>query len=77
MRLSLTSCFFFFFFQVIQTVPGEVIKNGDIKSVQGEGMPTYRNPFEKGRLIVQFLVNFPASLEPAVAEKLEKILPAK
>ncbi len=54
-----------------------MIKNGDIKSVQGEGMPTYRNPFEKGRLIVQFLVNFPASLEPAVAEKLEKILPAK
>ena len=32
---------------------GEVIKTGDLKSVQGEGMPQYRNPFEKGRLIIQ------------------------
>lgn len=62
---------------VIQTVPGEVVKNGDIKCVYSEGMPTYRNPFEKGRLIIQFTVQFPERLEPAVAEKLEKILPAK
>ena len=27
---------------VIQTVPGEVVKNGEIKCVLGEGMPTYR-----------------------------------
>jgi DnaJ family protein A protein 1 len=53
------------------------VKNGDIKCVYSEGMPTYRNPFEKGRLIIQFTVQFPERLEPAVAEKLEKILPAK
>ena len=62
---------------VMQTVPGEVIKNNCIKCVFGEGMPTYRNPFEKGKLIVQFAVNFPESIEPAVAEKLERILPPK
>merc|ERR1712004_464092 len=33
---------------VIQTIPGECIKTGDLKCVFGEGMPTYRNPFEKG-----------------------------
>ena len=33
--------------------PGEVIKSGDLKMVRGEGMPQYRNPFEKGRLIIQ------------------------
>merc|ERR1712211_56571 len=33
---------------VIQTVRGEVIKTGDLKMVSGEGMPQYRNPFEKG-----------------------------
>ena len=32
---------------------GEVIKSGDLKMVSGEGMPQYRNPFEKGRLIIQ------------------------
>merc|ERR1719430_1273339 len=60
---------------VIQTVRGEVIKSGDLKMVRGEGMPQYRNPFEKGRLIIQFNVVFPPSLEPAVAEELAKILP--
>merc|ERR1719367_557204 len=54
---------------VIQTVPGEVVKNGEIKCVLGEGMPTYRNPFEKGKLIIQFAVQFPERLEPAMAEK--------
>ena len=63
--------------QVIQTVPGEVMKNGAIKCVMGEGMPTYRNPFEKGKLIIQFAVDFPESIPPAVAGKLEKILPPK
>lgn len=62
---------------VIQTVPGEVIKNGDLKCVIGEGMPTYRNPFEKGRLIVQFIVDFPDSIDPKIAAELEKILPPK
>jgi len=60
---------------VIQTVRGEVIKTGDVKQVQGEGMPYYRNPFEKGRLLIQFNVVFPANLEPSMAEALSKILP--
>jgi len=60
---------------VIQTVRGEVIKTGDLKMVRGEGMPQYRNPFEKGRLIIQFNVVFPPALEPSVAEKLASILP--
>merc|ERR1719367_2554161 len=62
---------------VIQTVPGEVVKNGEIKCVLGEGMPTYRNTFEKGKLIIQFAVQFPERLEPALAESLAKILPPK
>merc|ERR1719392_346054 len=60
---------------VIQTVRGEVIKTGDVKQVQGEGMPHYRNPFEKGRLLIQFHVVFPPNLDPAMAEALSKILP--
>ena len=38
---------------------GEVIKHGEYKSVLGEGMPMYRNPFEKGKLIISFKITFP------------------
>ncbi|KAG8596461.1 hypothetical protein GDO81_001917 [Engystomops pustulosus] len=38
---------------------GEVIRHGHLKSVQNEGMPLQRDPFEKGLLIIQFLVIFP------------------
>merc|ERR1719210_1599946 len=50
-------------------------ETGDVKQVQGEGMPYYRNPFEKGRLLIQFNVVFPPNLEPSMAEALAKILP--
>ena len=33
-----------------------MIKTGDLKMVRGEGMPQYRNPFEKGRLIIQVCI---------------------
>jgi len=61
---------------VIQTVRGEVIKTGDLKQIQGEGMPQYRNPFEKGRMILQFNVVFPPNLDPKIADALAKVLPA-
>ncbi len=38
---------------------GEVIKQSDLKVIPGEGMPQYKNPFEKGNLIIQFVVHFP------------------
>lgn len=40
---------------------GEVIKHGDVKCVPNEGMPIYRDPYDKGQLIIQFdvsLLNF-------------------
>ncbi len=46
---------------VIRSTVGEVIKPGDIKCVEREGMPHYRSPFEKGRLNIKFNVEFPAS----------------
>merc|ERR1712179_900871 len=48
---------------VITSYPGEVLKHGDIKSVMNEGMPMYKNPFEKGRLVISFKINFPANGE--------------
>ncbi|KAF0299797.1 DnaJ subfamily A member 1 [Amphibalanus amphitrite] len=62
---------------LLTCIPGEVIKHGVIKCILNEGMPHYRNPFEKGRLIVQFLVNFPERLDPANVAQLEKAAAAQ
>jgi len=62
---------------VVSCIPGEVIKHGVIKCVLNEGMPHYKQPFEKGRLIVQFLVKFPEQLNAATAGQLEALLPAR
>ncbi|MBN3310213.1 dnaJ homolog subfamily A member 1 [Amia ocellicauda] len=44
---------------IVTSHPGELIKPGDRKSIMNEGMPFHRRPFEKGRLIILFTVNFP------------------
>jgi DnaJ family protein A protein 1 len=62
---------------VITSFPGEIIKHEQIKCVLGEGMPQHKNPFEKGRLIIQFNVMFPESLPVEVLPALESALPAR
>lgn len=62
---------------VITCIPGEVIKHGDVKCVLNEGMPEYKNPFEKGRLIIQFFVTFPTELSTDAIAALEKCLPPR
>ncbi|KAI4465051.1 dnaj-like-2 isoform a-related [Holotrichia oblita] len=44
---------------LIRNPPGQVIKPGDVKAVVGEGMPYYKNPFERGNLYVTFEIRFP------------------
>lgn len=64
---------------LVRHLPGEVIKPGDLKGIQGEGMPQYKNPFEKGNLYIKFDVVFPennfASEEQLL--KLESVLPPR
>jgi DnaJ family protein A protein 1 len=64
---------------VISTIPGEVIKHGEVKCILNEGMPTHRNPFEKGRLIITFQVKFPSDnwLPKPKLTLLEKVLPPR
>lgn len=62
---------------IITMIPGEVVKHGEVKCILNEGMPQYRNPFEKGRLIVQFLVIFPTEISPELVVQLENCLPAR
>ncbi|CAH1978041.1 unnamed protein product [Acanthoscelides obtectus] len=44
---------------VVKHPPGDVIKPGDVKAVIGEGMPIYKNPFEKGNMYISFNIKFP------------------
>lgn len=65
---------------IIVTHPaGEVIKPGDVKVIVGEGMPHYKNPFEKGDLFVTFEVKFPERCFTTESnlKALETLLPAK
>lgn len=64
---------------IISSQPGEVIKHGDVKCVQNEGMPIYRDPYEKGQLIIQFQVEFPEKdwLPEHLMFQLERLLPPR
>ncbi|XP_010789173.1 dnaJ homolog subfamily A member 2-like [Notothenia coriiceps] len=44
---------------VVKYPAGKVIEPAAVRVVRGEGMPQYRNPFEKGDLYVKFDVQFP------------------
>ncbi|GFY62448.1 dnaJ homolog subfamily A member 1 [Trichonephila inaurata madagascariensis] len=62
---------------VITCLPGEVIHNQSLKCILNEGMPQYKNPFEKGKLIIQFVVNFPDQLSETAITQIEAILPPR
>lgn len=62
---------------LITSLPGQVIKHNDLKFIPDEGMPMYKDPFTKGRLIVQFNVVFPTTIDVSVLPQLEKCLPPR
>jgi len=55
------------------------MKHNVMKCILSEGMPTHKNPFEKGKLIITFQVQFPPDkwLPAAKISQLEKLLPAR
>ena len=59
--------------------PGQVITHGELKSIVNEGMPQYKNPFEKGHLFIKFNVKFPENnfASPEQLLQLEKLLPPR
>ena len=64
---------------VISTNEGDVVKPGSFKAVFDEGMPTYQQPFNKGKLFIHFNVKFPepGDLSDDDMKALEKIFPAR
>jgi DnaJ family protein A protein 2 len=62
---------------IVSSQPGDILKPGDIKYIEDEGMPLHKRPFEKGRLIIQFSIIFPKpeELTPDKVKKLKELLP--
>jgi len=63
---------------VVKTAPGELIRPGDVKTIEDEGMPMHKNPFVKGKLFIAFEVEFPKNgvINEAASAMLIKALPA-
>ncbi|KAF4095249.1 dnaJ homolog subfamily A member 4 [Onychostoma macrolepis] len=64
---------------LINSPPGQVIKPNDLKCIHKEGMPVYRDPYEKGLLIIQFEIEFPDKhwLPEHMLPDLEQLLPVR
>ncbi|CAM6014673.1 unnamed protein product [Sphagnum balticum] len=64
---------------LIKSNPGDIIKPGQCKAVNDEGMPRYQQPLIKGRLYLQFSVDFPetGSISPEQCKAIEAILPPR
>lgn len=63
---------------LIQSSQGEVVKPGDMKTVEDMGMPIMQTPYKHGNLFIYFEVEFPltVNLTPAQDTGLKEILPA-
>lgn len=61
----------------VKNPPGTVMKNDDLKCIVGEGMPVYKSPFDKGNMFIEFTVEFPERMDPALLAHLEKCLPPR
>jgi len=61
---------------IIATAPGEVIKNGELKTVKGLGMPFYKDAMSYGNLYIEFQVQFPkkGTIKGPEIEKIAKVL---
>lgn len=46
-----------------------------MKALNGEGMPTFRNPFQHGSLFLKLTIQFPDSLDPAAQASIRALLP--
>ncbi|XP_011302182.1 dnaJ homolog subfamily A member 1 [Fopius arisanus] len=62
---------------LITSLPGSVVKHGDLKCIKNEGMPIYRDPFTRGKLTIHFTLEYPKTIDSAIVTKLEQILPPR
>jgi len=64
---------------LVKTEKGEIIEPGEVRVVSNEGMPIYKQPFQKGNLYIKFNIEFPKPgyLKEEKIAQLEKVLPPR
>ncbi|GAB2218919.1 hypothetical protein Droror1_Dr00002152 [Drosera rotundifolia] len=62
---------------IIKSQPGEVVKPDQFKAINDEGMPMHQRPFMKGKLYIQFSIEFPESLSLEQSKAVEAVLPPR
>lgn len=62
---------------IVNSQEGDVLKPNEYKVISEEGMPVYKKPSEKGRLIIVFDIKFPTPVDITedTRKKLREILP--
>jgi len=61
---------------LIDILPGSPVKEGEIRVISGQGMPSYRH-HEPGDLYIKFHIKFPEQVDAATITKLEAALPPR
>lgn len=56
---------------------GSVITPGMLKSVVGEGMPTWRSPMDRGYMFIKFTILFPKFISGVQGSDLQRVLGAR
>jgi DnaJ-class molecular chaperone len=54
---------------------GSIVRYGEVRTFEGEGMPIHGTPSEYGNLHVEFIVDFPRRLNENQIDLLKKLLP--
>jgi len=62
---------------LIKTGEGDIIKPGEVRTIDREGMPQHKQPFNKGHLFIKFTIQFPDALNKTQIRTLEGVLPAR
>jgi len=60
--------------RVLRIPVNEIVSPGYNKVIYGEGMPLYKNPKQKGNLVISFNIVFPSHLSPNQKQNIKKIL---
>ena len=62
---------------IVSSQEGDVLKPAEFKVISEEGMPVYKRPSEKGRLIIAFSIQFPSTdqISETTRIKLRELLP--
>jgi len=59
---------------LVKSAPHEIIKPGDIKTLENQGMPFHKTPYKFGHIFIIFSIKFPEKLDDNQAKAISKEL---